>query len=121
MFVWRNLAAASTSLWKRAATSLCLSRLPGSTVPDRMSSRSLAINASVSVVRINRSLYLMDPTENAPLASAARLRPDSARRFTIVEGDDYGHFGEEVSFNVSAAGKSTAMKYGPHTLRRADI
>jgi D-alanyl-D-alanine carboxypeptidase len=73
------------------------------------------------VVRINRALYLLDPDAMMPLASAARLRPDGARRFTIVEGDDYGHFGEEVSFTVSAAGRSTAMKYGPHTLRRADV
>jgi hypothetical protein len=56
-----------------------------------------------------------------PLAAAARLRPDGPRRFTIVEGDDYGHFGEEVSFAVDATGRSTAMRYGPHTLRRADV
>lgn len=74
-----------------------------------------------TVVRINRSLYLVDPTAPAPLASAARLRADGARRFTIVEGDDYGHFGEEVSFQLNASGKCTALKYGPHTLRRADI
>ncbi|MGA8668218.1 MAG: serine hydrolase domain-containing protein [Candidatus Dormiibacterota bacterium] len=75
----------------------------------------------LTIVRINRSLYLMDPEMTTPLSSAARLQPDGARRFTIVEGDDYGHFGEEVSFVVDAAGRSTAMRYGPHTLRRADI
>ena len=75
----------------------------------------------IIVARINRALYLVDPTMTTPLASAARLRPDGARRFTIVEGDDYGHYGEEVSFSVNAAGKATALKYGPHTLRRADI
>ena len=73
------------------------------------------------VSRINRALYLVDPTDAAPLASAARLRPDGARRFTIVEGDDYGHYGEEVSFSVNTAGRTTSLKYGPHTLRRADI
>jgi hypothetical protein len=73
------------------------------------------------VARINRALFLVDPTDTAPLASAARLRPDGARRFTIVEGDDYGHYGEEVSFSVNTAGNATAIKYGPHTLRRADI
>jgi len=75
----------------------------------------------ITIVRINRSLYLIDPEMTMPLAAAARLRPDGARRFTIVEGDDYGHFGEEVSFAVDAAGHSTAMRYGPHTLRRADV
>lgn len=73
------------------------------------------------VARINRSLYLIDPEATIPLASAARLLPDGARRFTIVEGDDYGHFGEEVSFAVDGSGRSTAMKYGPHTLQRADV
>jgi CubicO group peptidase (beta-lactamase class C family) len=75
----------------------------------------------LTIVRINRSLYLLDPSMMMPLAAAARLRPDGARRFTIVEGDDYGHFGEEVSFTVGAAGRSTAMRYGPHTLQRADL
>jgi CubicO group peptidase (beta-lactamase class C family) len=75
----------------------------------------------MTIARINRSLYFFDPEMVMPMASAARLRPDGARRFTIVEGDDYGHFGEEVSFAVDAAGRSTAMKYGPHTLRRADV
>ena len=75
----------------------------------------------ITIVRINRALYLIDPEMMMPLAAAARLRPDSARRFTIVEGDDYGHFGEEVSFAVDAAGRYTALKYGPHQLRRADV
>ncbi len=75
----------------------------------------------LTVVRINRSLYLLDPEITMPLTAAARLHPDGARRFTIVEGDDYGHFGEEVSFAIDTAGRSTAMKYGPHTLRRADV
>ena len=75
----------------------------------------------ITIARINRSLYIIDPEMTMPLASAARLRPDGARRFTIVEGDDYGHFGEEVSFAVGAAGRSTALRYGPHTLRRADV
>lgn len=75
----------------------------------------------MTIVRINRSLYLLDPSMMMPLAAAARLRPDGARRFTIVEGDDYGHFGEEVSFTMDAAGRSTAMRYGPHALRRADV
>jgi D-alanyl-D-alanine carboxypeptidase len=74
-----------------------------------------------TVVRINRSLYLVDSSEAAPLASAARLQPEGARRFTIVEGDDYGHFGEEVSFSLNAAGRCTSLKYGPHTMPRADI
>ena len=75
----------------------------------------------LTVVRINRSLYLFDPEVTMPLAAAARLRPESARRFTIVEGDDYGHFGEEVSFAMDATGRSTAMRYGPHLLHRADV
>jgi D-alanyl-D-alanine carboxypeptidase len=75
----------------------------------------------MTIVRINRSLYLLDPSMMMPLAAAARLRPDGARRFTIVEGDDYGHFGEEVSFTLDASGRSTAMRYGPHALRRADL
>jgi D-alanyl-D-alanine carboxypeptidase len=75
----------------------------------------------ITIVRINRSLYLIDPEMTMPLASAARLLPEGARRFTIVEGDDYGHFGEEVSFDVDSAGRSTAMRYGPHTLRRSDV
>jgi hypothetical protein len=74
-----------------------------------------------TVVRINRSLYLVDSAEAAPLTSAARLQPEGARRFTIVEGDDYGHFGEEVSFSLNAAGRCTSLKYGPHTMPRADI
>ncbi len=74
-----------------------------------------------TVVRINRSLYLVDPEMAFPLASAARLLPDGARSFTIVEGDDYGHFGERVSFTVNRRGESTAMLYGPHTLHRADV
>jgi CubicO group peptidase (beta-lactamase class C family) len=75
----------------------------------------------ITIARINRSLYLIDPEMVMPLASAARLRPDGARRFTIVEGDDYGHFGEEVKFAVDRAGHATAMQYGPHTLHRADV
>jgi D-alanyl-D-alanine carboxypeptidase len=75
----------------------------------------------MTVVRINRSLYLVDPEMTMPLVSAARLSPDGVRRFTIVEGDDYGHLGEEVSFAVDAAGRSVAMRYGPHTLHRADV
>ena len=88
---------------------------------DRFTGQYRGDSGEITVARINRSLYLLDPVDNAPLASAARLRPDGARRFTIVEGDDYGHYGEEVSFTLNAAGKCTAMKYGPHTLRRADI
>lgn len=75
----------------------------------------------MTVVRINRALYLFDPETIMPLASAARLHPTGARRFTIVEGDDYGHFGEEVSFALDSRGHSTAMRYGPHTLHRADV
>jgi CubicO group peptidase (beta-lactamase class C family) len=75
----------------------------------------------MTVARINRALYLFDPEMIMPLASAARLHPTGARRFTIVEGDDYGHFGEEVSFAVDSSGRSTAMRYGPHTLLRADV
>ena len=75
----------------------------------------------ITIARINRSLYLIDPEMVMPLASAARLRPDGARRFTIVEGDDYGHFGEEVTFAVDAAGHATALQYGPHTLHRAEV
>ena len=75
----------------------------------------------ITIVRINRSLYLLDPEMTMPLAAAARLLPSGARRFTIVEGDDYGHFGEEVSFSLDASGHSTAMRYGPHTLQRADV
>jgi CubicO group peptidase (beta-lactamase class C family) len=75
----------------------------------------------MTVVRINRALYLFDSEMIMPLASAARLHPTGARRFTIVEGDDYGHFGEEVSFALDSRGHSTAMRYGPHTLQRADV
>jgi D-alanyl-D-alanine carboxypeptidase len=75
----------------------------------------------ITIVRINRSLYMIDPEMVMPLAAAARLHPDGARRFTIVEGDDYGHFGEEVSFGVDSAGRSISMRYGPHSLRRADV
>jgi CubicO group peptidase (beta-lactamase class C family) len=75
----------------------------------------------MTVARINRALYLFDPETVMPLASAARLHPTGARRFTIVEGDDYGHFGEEVSFAVDSRGRATAMRYGPHTLHRADV
>jgi D-alanyl-D-alanine carboxypeptidase len=75
----------------------------------------------ITIVRINRALYLLDPEMTMPLAAAARLLPTGARRFTIVEGDDYGHFGEEVSFSLDASGRSTAMRYGPHTLQRADV
>ncbi len=75
----------------------------------------------IAIVRINRSLYLIDPEMVMPMVSAARLRPDGARRFTIVEGDDYGHLGEEVRFAVDAAGHATAMHYGPHTLLRDDV
>ncbi len=74
-----------------------------------------------TVVRINRSLYLLDPEMAFPLSSPARLLPDGGRSFTIVEGDDYGHFGEHVSFSVNSRGECTAMHYGPHTLQRADV
>jgi D-alanyl-D-alanine carboxypeptidase len=75
----------------------------------------------MTIARINRALYLFDPEMIMPLASAARLHPTGARRFTIIEGDDYGYFGEEVSFAVDSRGHSTSMRYGPHTLHRADI
>jgi len=74
-----------------------------------------------TVVRINRALYLVDPDMVFPLASAARLFPDGPRSFTIVEGDDYGHLGEHVSFTLSRAGACTAMIYGPHRLQRSDV
>jgi D-alanyl-D-alanine carboxypeptidase len=75
----------------------------------------------MTIVRINRALDLFDAELMMPLASAARLHPTGARRFTIVEGDDYGHFGEEVSFALDSSGHATAMRYGPHTLHRADV
>jgi hypothetical protein len=88
---------------------------------DRFAGHYRGEVGELTVARINRSLYLFDPEMPMPLAAAARLLPNGARRFTIVEGDDYGHFGEEVSFSVDSAGRSIAMRYGPHTLYRADV
>jgi D-alanyl-D-alanine carboxypeptidase len=75
----------------------------------------------MTVARINRSLYLIDPEMMMPINVCGEIAADGARRFTIVEGDDYGHFGEEVGFAVDSRGHATAMRYGPHTLHRSDI
>ena len=73
------------------------------------------------VGRVNRSLVLVDPESTTPLKDAARLSPRGRRSFLIVENDDFGHLGEAVSFVLDRRGRSTALRYGPHTLVRADV
>lgn len=65
------------------------------------------------VARINGSLFLVDPKEPSPLATAARLVPTGPRRFLIAEGDDFGHLGEVITFGVDRQGHVTSLKYGP--------
>ncbi len=73
------------------------------------------------VGRVNRSLVLVDPETTTPLKDAARLSPRGRRSFLIVENDDFGFLGEVVSFVLDRRGRSTALRYGPHTLVRADV
>jgi CubicO group peptidase (beta-lactamase class C family) len=68
------------------------------------------------VVRINGSLFLVDPKEPSPLSVAARLVPKGPRRFLIAEGDDFGHQGEIVTFGVDHQGRIATLKYGPSLL-----
>ena len=65
------------------------------------------------VVRINGSLFLVDPKELSPLSVAARLVPRGPRRFLVAEGDDFGHYGETITFGVDRRGQVTTLKYGP--------
>jgi D-alanyl-D-alanine carboxypeptidase len=72
------------------------------------------------IARVNNSLYLIDPDEDRPLRLPARLSPvgDDAR-FVIAEHDDYGHRGEQVSFELDKAGWGSVLRYGPHRMTRA--
>ncbi len=74
------------------------------------------------VVRIHKSLYLVDPTSDLPLREAARLTPAGSRfRFLIADHEDYGYRGEEVTFVMGPKGRPEQMRYGPQTYLRADI
>jgi len=74
------------------------------------------------VVRIHRSLYLVDPSSDYPLREAARLSwAQGSHRFLIADHEEYGYRGEEVTFVVDPRGQGAQMRYGPQTYLRADI
>ncbi len=73
------------------------------------------------VVRINGSLFLVDPKEPSPLSVAARLVPKGKRRFLIAEGDDFGHLGEIITFGADRQGRIATLKYGPSLLIKESL
>ena len=73
------------------------------------------------VVRINGSLFLVDPKEPSPLSVAARLVPKGPRRFLVAEGDDFGHFGETITFGADRRGQVATLKYGPALLTKEPL
>ena len=70
------------------------------------------------VVRVNGSLFLVDPKEPSPLSVGARLVPKGPRRFLVAEGDDFGHYGETITFGADRSGRVTTLKYGPSLLTK---
>lgn len=73
------------------------------------------------VSRINGSLFLIDPQDETPLSSAARLEPMAKNRFLIADGDDFAFLGEEASFHAERTGKVTALRLGAHVYQREDL
>ena len=74
------------------------------------------------VIRIHKTLYLVDPTSDFPLRDAARLAAVAGTpRFVIADQEDYGYRGEEVAFATDGKGQATQFQYGPQTYLRADI
>jgi D-alanyl-D-alanine carboxypeptidase len=67
---------------------------------------------------VNNSAFLIWPDEDRPMQSASRLSPKSGLSYVIADESDYGYRGEELSFEVDARGRATAMRYGPYYLER---
>ena len=69
------------------------------------------------VVRVNQTLYLLDPDEDRPMRLAARLSPvDEGTRFVICDNEDYGQRGGEISFDLGVSGRAVALRYGAEPL-----
>lgn len=99
-------AAGSPAGWSRRS----LSRLTGRYRYDW---------GELLVARVNNSLFLVDPDDERPLSFAARLSPvGDDTRFVIVDNDDYGYRGDEVSFELDERGRGSVFHYGAHRLRR---
>jgi CubicO group peptidase (beta-lactamase class C family) len=107
---WDDAALPQTS---RSGTEASLGRLAGRYRGDW---------GELHVAKVNHSLYLVDPDEDRPLRVPARLAPvgDDAR-FVIADNDDYGHRGDQVSFELDRAGRGAVLRYGPQRLTRVPL
>jgi CubicO group peptidase (beta-lactamase class C family) len=74
--------------------------------------------ADAVVARINGSLFLLGPQDLTPFTNASRLEPKSRTRFRIAEGYDFGHLGEDVTFELDRRGNATTMHWGAHVYRK---
>jgi len=69
---------------------------------------------------VNNSLYMIQPDEDRPMREPSRLAAvDDEGRFLIVDHDDYGHRGEELTFDFDDAGQVQALRNGRHIMRPA--
>ncbi|MGC1185339.1 MAG: serine hydrolase domain-containing protein [Candidatus Dormiibacterota bacterium] len=74
------------------------------------------------VIRINGSLYLLEPSADRPLDEAARLDPlQGTARFLISEHEDYGNRGEELTFGLAKDGTASELYIGPLHYQRQDV
>jgi len=74
----------------------------------------------VIIGRVNNSLYMIQPDEDRPMREPSRLAAvDDEGRFLIVDHDDYGHRGEELTFDFDDAGQVQALRNGRHIMRPA--
>jgi CubicO group peptidase (beta-lactamase class C family) len=73
------------------------------------------------VSRINGSLYLLEPSDPAPLANPMRLEPRAKHTFVIAEGDDFGFLGETVIFGATRQGAIESVSIGANHFRREDL
>jgi CubicO group peptidase (beta-lactamase class C family) len=73
------------------------------------------------VSRINGSLYLLEPSDVAPLANANRLEPRGKHTFLIAQGDDFGFLGETVSFGATRQGAIETLSIGANHFHREDV
>jgi len=72
----------------------------------------------VIIGRVNNSLYLIQPAEDRPMRLPSRLSAvDEPGRFLIVDHDDYGHRGEEISFELDEMSRVQVLRYGRHAMR----
>jgi CubicO group peptidase (beta-lactamase class C family) len=72
--------------------------------------------------RVNNCLYLINPGEDRPMRQPSRLQAlDGGGRFLIVDHDDYGHRGEELSFELDDAGRVEGLRNGYYVMRPVPV